>query len=754
MKRLVVLASLILITIALFATYLNTKDVIRIYNSMVEDYSSQNSMLPFVKYVEEQLGDLSLYRFYKIKMVGSVDKRETALDLPYFLMALIRSEGSIQSKNESFRIGSLCENEGEIDLGFMLVVDEEEERKKKIKEEKECLEKVMEAFSSKPLEIKRKAIDFNELFAKALFLSYVEADLKNINVTQSLVKNSAALTYAFNLYNSYTSDDLSMVFTHALGYYLGVIHEPLPFEIKGLHKRICSSCKYVKVYSGEDKLGDFIKAYNQDNILDFQSVLKTAVEFLKNQIFNDQRDFEWKIRLAAQYIYEYYVENNIRKIEWSDLKENAEIMIEHTIAYYLGGTDLEPPIKLDIPQYKSLCDGGSCIYRFYRYKAPDEMKGILNREDIVKDMNEILDRLSQAEGNPKKFSRLLEQESAKLKKKAIGDIDGLKDDFASAIVKTTPKHHNLWWIRYLLYILLAFVAWKIPSLRNLLVFLIVTFESFYILFLANFNSMGEELIYSLAVFFTFLFVMLLYLVNIKKKWLYFVIGALAFIFVFAPTYVSSEHLLMKNHPDFHKSPYYDLLRNDLYDGAKFEKKGKLSEEELESRFGRELSKALSSKKGKESYAFKSALKLADKIVRYSDEDLRKDFWTFLEKRLKGRKAMLDEFKEIFDKYKGKYYSPSALALQAHSSVRLSLIFMLIFIAAYFIKSSWRKLYGIIGIVFGVISFFMTHKIFVEFAIPDIILKGHFVFLPWIQIILLIFSLILIFTKSEKGRLGK
>ena len=754
MKRLLFSILLTLVTVVSFATYLNTEDVIKIYSSMVKDYNSQNSKIPFVKYVKEQLDDLSLYRFYKIKMVGSVDKRETALDLPYFLMALIRGEGSILSKNETFRIGSLCEGEGEIDLGFTLVLDEEEERKKKIKEEKECLEKVMETFASKPLGVKRKSVDFNDLFAKALFLSYVEANLKNINVTQSLVKNSAALTYAFNLYNSYTSDDLDMVFTHALGYYLGVIHEPLPFEIKGLHRRTCGNCKYVKVYPGEDKLGDFIKAYNQDNILDFQSVLKTAIEFLKDQTFEGQSDFEWKIRLAAQYIYEYYVENNIRKIEWSDLKENAEIMIEHTIAYYLGGTDLEPPIKLDMPQYKSLCGGGSCIYRFYRYRAPEEIAGILNRKDIVRAMNEILDKLSQAGKDPKELSRLLEEESSKLKKKATGDIEGLKDNFASAVVKVTPKHWNLWWVRYLVYILLAFVAWKIPSLRNPLVFLMAAFESFYILFFANFNSMGEELIYSLAVFFTFLFVMLLYLVNIKRKWLYFTIGALAFIFLFAPSYVSSDYLLMKNHTDFHKSPYYDLLRNDLYDGAKFEEKGKLSEEELESRFGRDLSKALSSKKGKESYAFKSALKLADKIVRYSDEDLRKDFWAFLEKRLKGRKSMLEEFQGIFDKYKGKYYSPSALVLQAHSGAKLLLIFMLIFIVTYFIKSSWRKLYGILGVIFVVMSFFMTHKIFVEYAIPDIILKGHFVLLPWIQVVLLIYSLILIFTKSEKGRVRK
>ncbi|MCD6450652.1 MAG: NADH-quinone oxidoreductase subunit J [Thermotogaceae bacterium] len=754
MKRLLSLILLTLIVVGAFATYLNTEAVIEKYKSMVEDYNSQNSKIPFVNYVKEQFNNLSLYRFYKIKMVGSVDKRETALDLPYFLMALIRTEESIQSENESFRIGSLCESEGEIDLGFMLIIDEEEEKNKKIKEEKECLEKVMEAFASKPLEIKRKTMDFNEFFAKALFLSYVEARLKNTNVTQSLVKNSAALTHAFKLYNSYTKDDLNMAFTHVLGYYLGVIHEPLLFEIKGLNKRLCSGCKYVKVYSGEDKLGDFIETYNRDNILDFQSVIKTAVEFLKDQPFKDQKDFEWKIRLASQYIYEYYVENNIRKMEWSDLKENAEIMIEHTIAYYLGGTDLEPPIKLDIPQYKVLCGNGSCIYRFYRYKAPDEIAGILSREDIVKEMNEILDKLSQNNKNPEEFSKILEQEGDQLKQKAMDEIAGLKDKFAMEIVKVTPRHYNVWWLRYLIYVVLAFAALRIPSLRDLLIFLMVAFESFYIMFLADFNSMGEELIYSLAIFFTFLFIILLYTVNIKRKWLYVVLGALAFILLFVPTYVSSEHLLMKNHPDFHKSPYYDLLRNDLYDGAKFEEKGKLSEEELESRFGRNFSKALSSKKGTESFAFKSALKLADKIVKYSDEDLRKDFWDFLEKRLKGRETMLNEFKKIFDKYRGNYYSPSVLTLQAYSSAKLSLIFMLVFIVSYFIKSSWKKLYGILGIIFSIVGFFVEHKIFVEYAIPDIILKGHFVSLPWIQILLLIYSLILIFTKSEKGRVRK
>ncbi len=726
--------------------YLKVETVKDRYIDLVRDFETGSSVDPFVRYVKDQLPNLALYRFYKIKMVGSVDKRESALDIPYFLMALVKVKESKTIGYESLNLGKFCEEEESFSFEFGLFT-EEEERKKKEEEEEKCLKKILSALGKNPREERLVSLDFNELFARALFLSYVESRLEKTNVTESLVKHSAALTYAFNLYNDYVSDDLEFVFTHYIGYYLGVIHEKIPFEIPGVSKVACENCKYVKVYPGEEYLRSFMKNFDEDDVLGVKKRIEIAVNLLATKEYTDSREFEWNIRLASQFLFERFFKDSMTKMEWTDLRENMERMLEHTMAYYLGGTDVIPPISLDVPVRKLRCGNESCVYRFFRYKAPDQLKGILTIPDVKASINEVLTRLSQERLSPEDLSKEIERVSDELEGRAKDDIQDLKDKLAKIAAESSPRSFSLWWLRFLFYVvLLSFSMFK--GRWKLTLTLVALVEMFYITFFIDLNSRGEGLFYSLAMFYTFAFALLLSLKKPKKNVLWLIFGTVFIALLFMPTYMKSEFLKMSSHPEFHDSPYYDLLKDDLFDGAKFERKGKLMEEEIESRFGRYLIKALASENPEKSLQFKSALKLAENIFRYSDEKLKSDFMKFLKLRLADRKDLLVHFEKLYEKYQGRTEPPHVVSLQAYSSAKAAIIFMMIFALGYF---------GVNNIVLSGAAlaagiFFLLEKavVFVEYAVPTLQLKGRFINVPWVEILLIILSAMLI-KKLFKGR---
>ncbi len=745
LKRVLTTVLILVFVVPYLAVYLNSKDTLDYYIKLVDDYVTGSYQDPFVKYVNEQLPNLSLYRFYKIKMVGSVDKRESALDIPFFLMVLLREQKIELPGEQTFRLGDVCKKEEGGLLDLTLLFNVEEEKKKAIEDEQKCIQEVLSKFRKTSYDAGIFSVNFNEIFGRALFLSYVESHLKGTNVSKSLVKNSSALTYAFNLYNRYIRSDIEKAFVHLLIYYLGLTHEKPPFEVKGIDVEGVEGVKYVKVYPGEKYLISFEKIFDRSDVLGFKNRLIIALDELKKVEYESSRDFEWTLKIVSEYIFEKFVEPNIRRIEWSALKNNAQKMIEHTFAYYLGATDIEPPIKLEYDVTNLKCGESVCTYRFYRYRAPEEIQGIVNIPDVKKSIEKALNQLRNFSGDSLSFSKEIESVAGELEAKAKSDIENLKEVFAEKVVKISPKKLKYSWLRFLVYVILLIVAmWKFKGRLKDVLLLIIIAEIFYITFAFNPDDRAEGMFYSLAVFFSFAFVILLSLQRLKKKWIYVAFGGLLLVFLFLPTYSSVKYFIMDNHEEFYKSPYYDLLRDDLYDGAKFELKKKLSDEEIVSRFSRALNKAISSG-GVNSGSFREAMKLADKIVKYGGERIRKDFYGYLNYRLAKKPEMLKEFEKIFEKYSGKEFSPNVLSLQSLNAIKASLVFMLIFTLSYF--GIRRKILGIIGLISSALLIIPSLKVFVEFAVPYITIIGKYFYMPWIQILLIVFSIFIIFSKN-------
>lgn len=146
-------------------------DVEKVYNmftSLIKDYNNTESKDQFVITVKGQLKNLSYYRFYRHLLIGSVEKREFALNVGDFLVILYEEQNNM---------------------------------------------------------------DHEHKLADALFLCYVLSDMMNKNLSESSIKKNPAFNKFFDEYKSYIRKYSKDFFKWILGYYLGVYDEPPPRTI-------------------------------------------------------------------------------------------------------------------------------------------------------------------------------------------------------------------------------------------------------------------------------------------------------------------------------------------------------------------------------------------------------------------------------------------------------------------------------------------------------------------------------------------
>jgi len=162
MKKLLIF---FMITMGLMAFSLNVEEAYKVFSSLVEDYNSPDSRDQFVITVKKRLKDLSYYRFYRHLLIGSVERREFALNVGDFLVILYEEQ---------------------------------------------------------------KDIDREHKLAVSLFLCYVLSDMMNKNLSESSIKKNPAFNKFFEEYKSYLRKYSRNFFKWILGYYLGVYDEPPP----------------------------------------------------------------------------------------------------------------------------------------------------------------------------------------------------------------------------------------------------------------------------------------------------------------------------------------------------------------------------------------------------------------------------------------------------------------------------------------------------------------------------------------------
>lgn len=165
MKKLLIF---FIITAGIMVFSLDVEKVYNMFTSLIKDYNNTESKDQFVITVKGQLKNLSYYRFYRHLLIGSVEKREFALNVGDFLVILYEEQNNM---------------------------------------------------------------DHEHKLADALFLCYVLSDMMNKNLSESSIKKNPAFNKFFDEYKSYIRKYSKDFFKWILGYYLGVYDEPPPRTI-------------------------------------------------------------------------------------------------------------------------------------------------------------------------------------------------------------------------------------------------------------------------------------------------------------------------------------------------------------------------------------------------------------------------------------------------------------------------------------------------------------------------------------------
>jgi hypothetical protein len=247
------------------------------------------------------------------------------------------------------------------------------------------------------------------------------------------------------------------------------------------------------------------------------------------------------------------------------LSKEARTFFTWIICYKLGLTDTAPPVETaritsidsvtysfqppeDLPHIKDLS-------RFY-YSDPSVVQSV---EDAVK---RILDNFSK---DPSRLSAYINREAAFLARDISKPVTTFQAEVAQNAVLTTPKNVNLWWIRYIVYIVFIVVALRYRKLFTAALSFIASVETIYLLLFFDFLSSSDSLIYGiLAVFgFVLAFILSLRTAFRKKRFLDLSIATAIILFIFIPFVPESKELSMENY-DLRNSVYYSLLKKDLF----------------------------------------------------------------------------------------------------------------------------------------------------------------------------------------------
>ena len=249
---------------------------------------------------------------------------------------------------------------------------------------------------------------------------------------------------------------------------------------------------------------------------------------------------------------------------------------KNVIIYSLGLTDKAPKGFENIPVIGDLKingDTSSLILKNKEYVFYTDVLDIFKETDISDLITyKTKEIIVSNPKNLKELNRMINIASNSLSRNLRVILSSYQLATAKDMVAVTPKNLNLWWSRFLIYIVLiiVFLLYFKKSL-NFVIYMIVGFESFYIVvFSKGFFDKFDSVIYSLLVlvFIFGLFRFMMLLTQRKLSLLTSIIGILLMVvyisIFFIPVYPNSNGLKISNFNNFEDSVYYKLLKRDLY----------------------------------------------------------------------------------------------------------------------------------------------------------------------------------------------
>lgn len=246
------------------------------------------------------------------------------------------------------------------------------------------------------------------------------------------------------------------------------------------------------------------------------------------------------------------------------LTKEARTFFAWVISYQVGLCEEKPPVEVEkIVQLET----------DYTFQPPSNLQHLSDlslfysdssvQQTLKEAVQRVIDNITK---DPTRAMAHINREASFVARDISKPVTTFQAHIAERVINITPKGMNLWWVRFVVYILSIVITLKHRKLLMIILSLVASFEIFYLMYFFNFLSTTESLFYGLFVVIGFLFAFFLLMRDSlkKRRFLELVILCVIVISFFVPFVFNCSALSMDNFDQLKESVYYSTLKRELF----------------------------------------------------------------------------------------------------------------------------------------------------------------------------------------------
>ncbi len=507
-KRFLSVVFVLLVSILSFSFSQN--DVLERFERYTIDYRSETPESNKVRRLIEDLDYLSIYRLYKLQMVGSIEKKESSTTTADLLTRHLESMPSEYFENTDDRI------------------------------------------------------------AYSAFLAWVLADLSGKAFQVGTLNEMPAYLSTFNTFTTRVRSMAETVYREWVAYSLGLVKvEPSFYPVSSLKKTDSFIGFNLKVDAPAEEEEEILSLSNE-RIL---QLLNETIALLSNKEYDVSTLVEEEVRrfslqaamdiaqigdaslmTAARDLFQLWLYRSMDLIDSAPYYP-AEIPIKAVNVQGFASS-----IILENEEFERLA------------VALEDNPGL--KTTVVEKLKLAAQLLSVKEFTPVGLiEKDINDEVRKIVPVQTSLLGQIRNRLSAELVSKSSGNTEMWWLRFPAYIvLILLVLFLMPGIKRHLIGIVITLETSYMLFVSDITKNLLDLsLYSmfiLPVFAAILIISVFSLLNWKKRTrsmiLKLAILLLIAILPFVPLFEDVNEIAMDNLDGFYDSIYYSSLKNDLY----------------------------------------------------------------------------------------------------------------------------------------------------------------------------------------------
>jgi uncharacterized metal-binding protein len=503
------LTVVLLLAVSVLSFSFSQEEVLDRFKSYMNDYQREVPELQKIKKLEEDLNYLSVYRLYKLQMVGSIEKKESATTIADLLSRHL----------ESLPVEDFSSNDDRI--------------------------------------------------AYSAFLAWVLSDFSGKAFQVGTLNEMPAYLSTFNSFTSQVRGMAEAVYKEWMAYALGLVKDE-PSAFPGELKKTDAFAQYSLKADADEKSEREILSLSNNQIY---NLLNSSIDTIGKREYNVSSLVEEEVkRFAVQAALDVasLMDSNLMNAtrDLFQLWLYRSIGLAEEVPHYpteismktLSVKGLNLSIPLNNPDYERVVE--------ILNENPDSRLKSIEKLQMASQVLSM--RQFTPVGLIEKD---ISDEVKKIIPIQAGILGQIRNSLSREIVSVSEKGMNLWWLRFVGYITLALIAFFIlPALKKYWLGIVITFEIFYMLFLTDVTrNLFDLSLYSIIGLPVFAFILIMAVFSIFKKGVKkplllakLLLLAMIAIFPFLELYNDVSEISMDSFEGFYDSIYYPTLKRDLF----------------------------------------------------------------------------------------------------------------------------------------------------------------------------------------------